>query len=133
MTEFVGGLTRLRRRFAQLRLRHWLEGQKADGSHDVLWLRPDGEEMKDEDWSFAEGRFLAYVLAAAEGGEPLFIVFNAAENGVELTLPQWPKVANWSRVLDTAANSVLADEKAEPPGTKLIASPVSILAFAGKP
>ena len=41
MTEFVGGLTRLRRRFPQLRLRHWLEGKKADGSHDVLWLRPE--------------------------------------------------------------------------------------------
>ncbi len=60
----------------------------------VLWLRPDGEEMKDEDWNFPEGRFLAYVLAAAdEGGEPLLIVFNAAENGVELTLPPWPNVA----------------------------------------
>jgi glycogen operon protein len=134
MTEFVGGLTRLRQRFPQLRLRHWLEGKNDDGSPDVLWLRPDGAEMNEEDWNSPESRFLAYVLAAHENGnEPLFIVFNAAENGVEFTLPQWTNVAGWSRILDTAANSVLAEEKTEAPGVKLIVSPVSILAFAGKP
>jgi len=134
MTEFVGGLTRLRRRYPQLRLRHWLEGKKADGSHDVLWLRPDAAEMNDEDWNSPESRFLAYILAATEDrGEPLFIVFNAAENGVEFTLPPWANVASWSRVLDTAAHSVLPEEKSEVPGTRLIASPVSILVFAGRP
>src|SRR5205823_6540131 len=100
MTEFIGSVTRLRRRFPQLRSRHWLEGKKADGSHDVLWLRPDGGEMNDEDWNSPESRFLAYILAATEdGGEPLFIVFNAAENGVEFTLPPWANVAGWSRLL----------------------------------
>jgi len=60
-------------------------------------------------------------------------VFNAAENGVEFTLPPWTNVAGWSRVLDTATNTVLADAKSEVPGMKLIASPISIMAFAGKP
>ena len=90
--------------------------------------------MNDEDWKSPESRFLAYILAAIEnGGEPLFIVFNAAENGVELTLPSWANVARWSRVLDTAADSVSSDEKSEAPGVKLIASPVSILVFVGQP
>jgi isoamylase len=134
MTEFVGGLARLRRRFAQLRSRHWLEGRKADGSYDVLWLRPDAAEMMEEDWKFPEGRFLAYVLAAAsDDGEPLFVVFNNAADGIEVTLPPWPNVMNWSRVLDTANNSLLAETAAEPPGAKLTAPPTSILAFAGKP
>jgi len=134
MTDFVGSLTTLRQRFAQLRLRHWLEGKKTDGSYDVLWVRPDSAEMQDDDWNFAEGRFLAYVLGAPpEGGEPLFVVCNAAENGVELTLPSWQGVANWSRVLDTAAPSVLDEGGGENVGAKLIAPPVSILVFAGKP
>jgi glycogen operon protein len=90
--------------------------------------------MKEEDWNFAEGRFLAYVLAATSGdGEPLLVVFNAAENGVELSLPAWPKVGHWTGVLDTAKGTVLAERQTEPPGGKLIASPVSIRAFAGKP
>ena len=100
----------------------------------MLWLRPDAAEMSDEDWKSPESRFLAYILAATEDGEePLFIVFNAAENGVEFTLPPWANVAGWSRVLDTAANSVVADEKSEAPGASLIASPASILVFAGQP
>jgi glycogen operon protein len=134
MTEFVGLLAELRRRFVQLQPHHWLEGKKADGSHDELWLRTDGEEMQEEDWSFAEGRFLAYVLApTADGGEPLLVVFNAAENGVELSLPTWPNVGHWTGVLDTAKGTVLAERQTEPPGAKLIASPVSIRAFAGRP
>ena len=134
MTEFIGGLSRLRQRFVQLRSRHWLEGRKADGSHDVLWLRPDAAEMKEEDWNFPEGRFLAYVLAAAgEDGEPLFVVFNAAADGIEVTLPAWLNVMRWSRVLDTAQNSVLVETTTEPPGAKLTAPATSILAFAGKP
>jgi glycogen operon protein len=134
MTEFVGGLTRLRQRFAQLRSRHWLEGRKPDGTHDVLWLRPDGTEMKDEDWSFADGRFLAYILAApTDGGRPLFIIFNAAENGVEATFPAWQGVGRWTRVLDTVANTVLLEQGDDPPGNKLTAPPVSITAFAGRP
>jgi isoamylase len=133
MSEFVGGLTRLRKRFAQLRSRHWLEGRKPDGTCDVLWLRPDAVEMKEEDWKFPEGRFLAYILAAPEhGGEPLFVVFNATAQGLDVTLPSWPGVARWSRVLDTARNAVLAENYAEPPGAMLIAPATSILAFAGK-
>jgi glycogen operon protein len=134
MTAFVGHLTRLRQRFGQLRSRHWLEGSRADGSHDILWLRPDSEEMKEDDWKFPEGRFLAYILAGLDWrGEPLFIVFNAAENGVELTLPNCQNVAKWSRVLDTVANAVPEDGTPETPGAKLIAPPHSILVFAGSP
>jgi hypothetical protein len=48
-------------------------------------------------------------------------------------VPPWANVAGWCRVLDTAVNSVLSEEKSEPPGVKLIASPVSILVFAGRP
>src|SRR6185436_14395197 len=110
-TEFVGALVRLRRRFTQLTSRHWLEGRNGDNTHDVVWLRPDAAAMGDEDWNFPEGRFLAYVLAPpATGGEPLFLVFNAAPDDIEVTLPQWAGVNTWSRVLDTAANAVLQDD-----------------------
>jgi glycogen operon protein len=134
MTGFAGGLAQLRQRFAQLRARHWLEGKKTDGAHDIQWLRPDAAEMQDEDWKFPEGRFLAYVLGAPDGGgEPLFIVFNAAAEGIEITLPGWPNVGHWSCVLDTAKKSVLTEQPAEAPGAKLTAPPASILAFAGTP
>lgn len=132
--EFVAGLARLRRRFAQLRSRHWLEGRNGDGSHDVIWLRPDAAEMNEEDWKFPEGRFLAYLLAPPpSGGEPLFLVFNAAPEPIEVTLPPLPGVAKWSRVLSTADNSVLKEDMSEAPGAKLTSPATSILAFAGRP
>lgn len=134
MTEYVAALIRLRRRFPQLRSRHWLEGRKADGSYDVMWLRPDAAEMKDEDWSFPEGRFIAYVLAPPEtGGEPLLVVFNSGADPISITLPSWPNVARWSSVLDTVNNAVLAEQVVEAPGAQLSAPAASILAFAGKP
>jgi isoamylase len=134
MTDFVGGLARLRKRFAQLRTRHWLEGKKADGSHDVLWLRPDGTEMREEDWHFPEGRFVAYVLApSSPDGEALLLVFNAAANDIEVTLPSWPNVQRWSRVLDTKSGLVLAKDITEHPGGKFQAPAVAIVAFAGQP
>jgi glycogen operon protein len=134
MTEFVGGLAKLRKRFAQLRSRHWLEGKKTDGSHDVLWLRPDGAEMSEEDWHFPEGRFLAYVLAPPDpSGEPLLLIFNATPGIIEVALPSWLHVAHWSRVLDTATGLVLAEDGAESPKAKVKAQPSSIMGFAGKP
>ena len=72
-------------------------------------------------------------FAVQDEGEPLFIVVNSGGDSIEVKTPAWTNVSRWSRVLDTAANSVLDGEKAEAPGAKLIASPTSILAFAGKP
>jgi isoamylase len=130
MIAFVGDLTKLRRRFAQLRPHHWVEGKKADGSYDVKWLTPAGDEMDEPDWNFPDGRFLSYVLAAPDGGEPLFIVLNGADLAVELAFPQWPGVARWLRVVDTAAQP---DGSSYEPGAACHAPERSVQAFAGRP
>jgi glycogen operon protein len=133
LTTFVGTLTRLRKQYPQLRPRHWLEGQRTDGTHDVLWLTPGATEMNEEDWSFAEGRFLSYVLAGDQQHAPLFIVINAAENGVNLVMPSWNGIGNWSRLLDTSNDEPFRPSEDINPGSDLIAPPVSVLVFAGKP
>jgi glycogen operon protein len=134
LTEFVGRLAQLRKRFTQLRSRHWLDGKKPDGSRDVLWVTPDAMEMTEEDWNFPEGRFLAYVLAApAQGGEPLFVVFNGALEDIEVALPEWSGVARWTCVLNTGSDMVLENGATEPPATVLTAPATSILVFAGQP
>ena len=90
-----------------MRARHWLEGKKPGGGHDVLWLRPDGTEMREEDWHFPEGRFVAYVLAPlSHDGEALLLAFNATPDEIEVTFPPWPNVARWTRVLDSRSGSV---------------------------
>jgi isoamylase len=134
LSGFVGGLSRLRKRFGQLRSRHWLDGRKSEDVHDVLWLRPDAQAMDDEDWQFPDGRFLAYVLAPPDGGgEPLLLIFNGADEPIEMSMPVWHSVAVWSCVLDTSVGSVLAEEPTETPGAGLIVPAVSVMGFAGKP
>jgi isoamylase len=131
MTGLVGTLTQLRQRFPQLKPHRWLEGKKPDGSFDIKWVRPDGNDMSDEDWNFPEGRFLAYVLAAVEGSEgPLYIVLNASEVEVEIAGPEWPEVGHWQRLLDTSDGSDASTIKV---GDKWHSQPRSVLAFFGKP
>jgi len=86
LIEFVGHMTEIRRRFPQLRTRHWLDGRRADGTFGVLWLTPSAEEMREADWQFPQGRFLAYVLGPSEKGTaPIFIVLNAAPEAIPLS------------------------------------------------
>ena len=95
-------MTALRRRFAQLRSQRWLDGRRTDGSYGVLWLTPAAEEMKESDWNFPEGRFLAYVLAPMEQGQaPIFIVLNAAPEEIAFKLPGMTEYKNWQQVLNT--------------------------------
>jgi len=131
LTDFIGKLTRLRREFAQLRPRHWLDGHKADGTYDVKWLRPDAAEMTEEDWNFAPARFVSYVLAApGDGGKPLFVVLNGADEALEITFPEWPGLRAWRCVLDTSNGHDPSVELA--PGAKWNVQVRSVLAFAGE-
>ena len=102
LTDFVGHLTALRKQFPQIRAQRWLDGRRADGSYGVLWLTPAAEEMREEDWNFPEGRFLAYVLGPVEDGQaPIFIVLNAAPEEIEFKLPKMPEYKTWQQVLNT--------------------------------
>jgi isoamylase len=107
-------------------------GKKPDGSYDVKWLTPKGEEMGEADWNFPDGRFLAYILgAAAQSGEPLLIVVNGADEAVDLTGPEWPAVGRWQCVVDTANGQ--SNSAALELGGHWAAQPRSVLAFAGAP
>jgi glycogen operon protein len=132
LTDFVGDLIRLRQRFAQLRPHTWLQGKKPDGSYDVKWLTPAGDEMGEADWNYPDGRFLSYVLAASrESGEALFVVLNGVDAAVDVTFPEWPGIGHWQCVLDTAKGQLPSDAAAA--GATWSAQPRSVLAFAGRP
>src|SRR5262249_3568647 len=40
LSDFIGHLTELRRRFGQIRCQRWLDGRRADGPYGRLWLAP---------------------------------------------------------------------------------------------
>ena len=89
---------------------------------DVKWLRPDGQEMDDEDWSTHFVRSFGMMLGGdammewdEEGrrvsDDTFLLLFNAAENEVPFTLPATPTEARWETVLDTARSA--AEQAAE--------------------
>jgi glycogen operon protein len=130
MTGLVAQLTELRRRFPQLRPRHWLQGRREDGSFDILWLTPAATEMQEPDWNFPEGRFLSYVLGASDPDQqPLFVVLNAAPETIEFTFPTLPELSRWTRLLDTTKET--QEQTDFSAGSKLNAPANSVLAFAG--
>ena len=131
MSGLLARLTTIRKRFSQLRTRRWVDGKRADGSFGVLWLTPQATEMAEKDWNFPDGRFLSYVVGPGElGGEPVFIVLNAAPTPVEFMLPTMPEYARWTCLLNTA----VADDKTETlaSAAKTKAPPRSVLLFAGQ-
>jgi glycogen operon protein len=96
----------------------------------VLWLTPAAEEMKEQDWNFPEGRFLAYVLGpTAHGQAPIFIVLNAAPEEIAFKLPKMPEYKSWQQVLNTVDNQQASADFAS--GSDAKAPPRSVLAFAG--
>ncbi|MBX3553297.1 MAG: glycogen debranching protein GlgX [Pseudolabrys sp.] len=133
MTDFVGHLTRLRQTFPQLKPIRWLQGERGDGTRDVMWLTPAGTAMTEGDWSFPDARFLAYVLAPVdEHGQPLLIVLNGAADALQVTAPDWPNVARWSRVLCTMQDDPFAPFMLER-GASYGAPAGAVMAFAGEP
>jgi glycogen operon protein len=130
LTDFVGHLAAIRKKFSQLRARRWIDGRRADGSYGVLWLTPQAEDMTEDDWNFPESRFLAYVLGPAQPGKaPVFIVLNAAPEPIAFKLPKMSEYRSWRQLLNTAEDNQSATDFAA--GTDAEAPSRSVLVFSG--
>jgi glycogen operon protein len=94
-----------------------------------MWLTPQGTEMTEQDWTYPNGRFLAYVLGPLErGGAPLYIVLNAASETVSFTLPVFPDCSRWILLFRTAGD--VADEPSLDAGMRIRAPACSVLVFS---
>ena len=130
VTRLIEQLATLRKRFPQLRPRHWVEDWRSDGVASVKWLTPKATEMTEQDWHFPEGRFLAYVLDATDSNDPpVYIVLNAAPDPIVFTLPSWPNWRSWTLLLNTAASSEGVGDGQ--PGATREAPARSVLVFGG--
>ncbi|MEX2442414.1 MAG: glycogen debranching protein GlgX [Alkalispirochaeta sp.] len=69
MLQFTRRMIDLRRRHIVLRRSRFFHGQQIPGTEvrDVVWLRPDGEEMQEDDWHSHKLRSLQ-VLISGEAG-----------------------------------------------------------------
>ena len=113
LLDFVRRLIALRRRHPTFRRRSFFEGQAVAGaaSKDLVWLRPDGQEMSPDDWNDPNTRCLGMLISgdgiqdAGPRGETVrdddfLLLLNAHHDDVPFTLPG---DLSWRRALDSAA------------------------------
>jgi glycogen debranching enzyme GlgX/4-alpha-glucanotransferase len=108
LAEFVRRMIAIRMRYPALRSENPLSGNVLPGADikDASWHRPDGREMCDSDWEQPWVRCLGLLFAARSEGpaEHLLVLFNAHDGTVDFQLPKFAGIAEWSMILDTAAD-----------------------------
>ena len=92
LAAFVGRLAELRRKYPALRRRHYAR------PGEVIWLKPQGGEMTEQDWRSPIARCLGMLV---RGDEDLLLLLNAHHEPVAFTLP----AGEWGTLLDTAEAS----------------------------
>jgi glycogen operon protein len=115
MLAWTRRVIELRKHYAVLRRRSYFRGRPIRGEDvkDILWLRPDGKEMSEDEWQDSTMRVLAVYLSGGaadlvdDDGQPvvspsLYIAFNSSDRAAALTLPQVNHRHKWRLVLDTS-------------------------------
>jgi len=114
LLDFTRRLIRLRLDHPAFRRRRFFQGRRIHGSavKDLSWLRPDGTEMTDEEWSNGKSRSLGLQLAGDaieevdDEGRPVrddtfLILLNAHDLALSFILPNHQARIEWELVLDT--------------------------------
>jgi isoamylase len=130
LLDFVRRVSRLRREHPVLHRRHFFQGRRIRGSklEDITWLRPDGEEMTEEEWTSGITRCFGMRLGGDamlewdEHGERVIdenflLIFNANSDCAPFTLPGGHGAGvSWIHVLSTAEPHLREGEVRHPAG-----------------
>ncbi|WP_219419970.1 glycogen debranching protein GlgX [Pseudonocardia nigra] len=114
-TDFVAEVAALRAAHPVFRRRRFFQGRPIRGSNieDIVWLRPDGQEMTDDDWGPGFARTLGVYLngdgiperdAVGERvvDDSFLLLFNAHHQPIPFTLPGEAFGRVWEIAVDTA-------------------------------
>ncbi|WP_411104179.1 glycogen debranching protein GlgX [Streptomyces sp. cmx-4-9] len=115
LLAFTRQALNLRSRQPVLRSRRFPQGAPTDAAApaaDIVWLRPDGASMDQEDWDRPDARSITVYLCgdhlADKGAEDatrpdsLLVMYNAAAEDTEFRLPSAAFGESWTLALDTA-------------------------------
>ena len=111
---FVQRVITLRREHPVFRRRNFFQGRAIRGSQikDINWLKPDGQEMSDDEWDHDFAHCLGVYLSGdameeRDGrGRPIkddnfLLLFNSHHQGAPFQLPDIGKTSVWQALLDT--------------------------------
>ena len=110
---FVKAIAALRAGEPVLRRRTFFDGVGNGGMPDIVWLRPNGQEMSADDWADPERRAIGVLLpaeglrqddgrGALEEASTIQILFNAGLSPITFDVPPRLKQNSWQLAIDTA-------------------------------
>jgi len=112
--EFTRRVIRIRKQHPVLQRRRFFLGRRVHGAdiRDIVWLRPDGGEMGEREWSASFVRCLGMLLNGeamtewSEEGELLqdtilLLLVNGHQDPVPFRLPTVPDLEEWQLLVDT--------------------------------
>lgn len=135
LLNYTRELIRLRREHIVLRRQRFFHGNEIPGTatKDIVWLKPDGDEMQESDWHRQGNHTIALLISGKAGhyhltvrgeSEPdatFLLILNAGGEEVEYTLPVIEDHEPPVVVIDTYAADVTIKTPAAIPGQYLVA------------
>jgi isoamylase len=122
LLEFTSRLVAFRRAHPNLHRRKFFQDRsiKHENAQDILWLKADGNEMTEDEWSqgwmktiglYLNGQTIGDVDAsgAPVRDDSFLILMNCHVDRVDFSLPAIDGVTGWSIVVDTNAGTVEPD------------------------
>jgi isoamylase len=140
LLDFTRKLIELRRDHPNLHRRKFNQDRIIRGSaeRDIVWLRPDGNEMADEEWGLGWVRSLGLVLNGGtigdvdENGEPVIddtflIMLNCHHEPIRFFLPHPAGSQKWEIIVDTNDPDLVAGDRISGPGEVVELVPLSLV------
>jgi isoamylase len=140
LIEFTAKLITLRSSHPNLRRRKFNQDRSIRGTaeKDVVWLRPDGQEMTDEEWGLGWVRSLGLMLNGEtlndvdEAGEPIkddtfLILLNCHHEPIQFFLPKPFLEGKWEVILDTNNPDMTIKSESSAPGEYVELLPLTLV------
>jgi len=140
LVEFTQKLIQMRRDHPSLHRRKFYQDRAIRGTEekDIAWLRPDGQEMSDEEWGLGWVRCLGLMLNGEtigdvdEGGEPIkddtfLILLNCHHEPIQFFVPKPPRADKWEIIIDTNDPALEANSRFSDPDTAIDLVPLSLV------
>ncbi len=140
LLEFTQKLIQVRRDHPSLHRRKFYQDRAIRGTEekDIVWLRPDGQEMTDEEWGLGWVRCLGMLLNGETIGEvdqsgeaiqddTFLIMLNCHHEPIQFYVPKPPGAEKWEVIIDTNNPALEADARFSAPGEAIELVPLSLV------
>ncbi|MBA2483055.1 MAG: glycogen debranching protein GlgX [Nitrosomonas sp.] len=119
LQDFTKKLIQLRHKHIVFHRHRFFHGKEIPGTNtkDIVWLRPDGEEMQQEDWEMGAAKSLALLISGEAGqyhltergemepDDTFLLILNASDETIQYVFPEISNLPLQTRVIDTALNA----------------------------